>query len=142
MLQRSSLDQFVTGFKVDVKFVPPPTSVSSLVPCGEVINLGPSSLSNCGDDPLAQGAYEVNAEGQVAIEIVGAAPSTNYEVFFRPLDDTGDVDTGVALPTNAQGNGAARKSGVFPAGSVNSGTLVVKQSTGTTDEFVAGFKVH
>ena len=142
VLQRSSLDQFVTGFKVNVKFVPPPTSVSSLVPCGDVINPGPSSLSNCGDDPLTQGSYEINAQGEVLIEIVGALPTTNYEVWFRPLDNSGDVDTGVALPTNKDGNGAAKKVKVFPAGSVNSGTLVVKESSGTTDEFVAGFKVR
>ncbi|HXW85015.1 MAG TPA: hypothetical protein VEJ86_11455 [Candidatus Binataceae bacterium] len=142
VLQVSGVDQFVSGFKVNVKFIPPPSAVSSLVPCDDVINPGPSLLSNCGSDPLSRGGYEINTEGRVSVEVTGAAPSTNYEVWFRPLDNTGDVDTGLELSTDTNGDGAASKANVFPAGSIDSGTLVVKQSSGTTDEFVPGFKVH
>ena len=36
VLQSGGTDEFVSGFKVDQKFVGPEVSASSLVPCGEV----------------------------------------------------------------------------------------------------------
>jgi hypothetical protein len=137
VLQSSSADEFVSGFKVDQKFVRPEVSASNLVPCGSVTD---PILANCGSDPLDRGAYEVNAAGSVNVRLTGANPSTNYELFFRPLDDSGDVDTGIAVPTNALGNAETGLKKFFMANTVASGTFVVK--SGTFDEFVAGFELH
>ena len=49
VLQSSSTDEFVSGFKVDQKFVRPEVSGSNLVPCGSVTD---PILANCGSDPL------------------------------------------------------------------------------------------
>ena len=140
VLQSSSTDEFESGFKVDEKFVPPAVSVENFVPCEDVTD---PILSDCGTHPLDNGAYEVNAQGQISVSLKGADPSTNYEVFFRPLDDSGDVDTGIKVATNAAGNGAVGSKSFFTANTVASGTLVVKrQDTESEDQFVAGFKLH
>ena len=140
VLQSGSTDEFVSGFKVDKKFVRPKVSVSNLVRCADVTD--PVGLV-CGSDPLDSGGYEVNRVGQIGVRVIGAAPSTNYEVFFRPLDDSGDVDTGLALPTDVNGDGVAGPHSFFGANTVASGTLVVKQQgSGQPDEFVAGFKLR
>lgn len=142
VLQSSGTDEFLSGFKVNQKFVRPKVAVSNLVRCADVTD--PAGLV-CGSDPLDYGAYEVNSAGKISVFVTGAEPSTNYDVFFRPLDDSGadDVDTGLALPTNADGNSVAGPHSFFLANSVASGTLVVKrQGAGQPDEFVAGFKLH
>src|SRR5271155_5290556 len=134
-----STNEFVSGFKVDEKFIPPAASVSNLVPCGTVTN--PDDLT-CGGDPLDSGGYEVSATGQINVTLKGAAPSTNYEVYFRPIDDSGDVDTGVEVSTNTLGNGSKSKK-YFTSDTINSGTLVVKETgADQPDQFVAGFAVH
>src|SRR5208282_5168856 len=89
VLQSGSTNEFVSGFKVDQKFVAPKVSESSLEPCGSVTD---PILGNCGSDPLDQGSYKVEAGGQVSVTLAGANPSTNYELFFRPLDNSGDTD--------------------------------------------------
>jgi hypothetical protein len=140
VLQNGTTDEFESGFKVDEKFVPPAASAANLVPCGEVTD---PTLSNCGTDPLDVGGYEVNAAGQIAVRLTGAEPSTNYEVFFRPLDDSGELDTGIAVPTNALGNAVVGPKSYFAANTVASGTLVVKRSgSDQPDEFVAGYELH
>jgi hypothetical protein len=137
VLQSSSTDQFVSGFRVDQKFVRPEVSASNLVACGSVTD---PILSNCGSDPLDRGSYEVNAVGDVNVRLTGASPSTNYELFFRPLDNSGDMDTGIAVPTNTSGNATTGLKKFFAANTVASGTFVVK--SGTFDEFVAGYELH
>jgi hypothetical protein len=137
VLQNGSTDEFVSGFRVDQKFVRPAVSASNLVPCGSVTD---PILANCGSDPLDRGAYEVNAAGDVNVRLAGATPSTNYELFFRPLDNSGDVDTGIAVPTNALGNAETGLKKFFMPNTVASGTFVVK--SGTLDEFVAGYELH
>ena len=137
VLQSSSTDQFVSGFRVDQKFVRPEVSASNLVACGSVTD---PILTNCGSDPLDRGAYEVNAAGAVNVKLEGASPSTNYELFFRPLDDSGDMDTGIAVPTNALGNAETGLKKFFTKDTVASGTFVVK--SGTFDEFVAGYELR
>jgi hypothetical protein len=132
-----SHDQFVSGFRVDQKFVRPQVSASNLVPCGSVTD---PILSNCGSDPLDRGSYEVNAVGDVSVRLTGASPSTNYELFFRPLDNSGDMDTGIAVPTNTSGNAETGLKKFFAANTVAAGTFVVK--SGTFDEFVAGYELH
>jgi hypothetical protein len=137
VLQSGSIDEFVSGFRVDQKFVRPAVAASNLVPCGSVTD---PILANCGSDPLDRGAYEVNAAGDVNLKLAGASPSTNYELFFRPLDNSGDVDTGIAIPTNALGNAETGLKKFFMPNTVASGTFVVK--SGTLDEFVAGYELH
>ncbi len=137
VLQNGTTDEFVSGFRVDQKFVRPAVSASNLVPCGSVTD---PILANCGSDPLDRGAYEVNAAGDVNVRLAGATPSTNYELFFRPLDNSGDVDTGIAVPTNALGNAETGLKKFFMPNTVASGTFVVK--SGTLDEFVAGYELH
>ena len=140
VLQTGGTDQFVSGFKVDQKFVPPPVAVSNLVRCADVTD---PVLTACGSDPLDSGGYEVNATGGVIVKLTGAEPSTNYELWFRPLDDSGDVDTGLAIPTNALGDDVAGPKTFFTANTVASGTFVVKQNgAGEPDQFVAGYELH
>ena len=84
-----------------------------------------------------------SAAGQVSVSLTGADPSTNYELFFRPLDNSGDVDTGIALATNAVGNVQKGPKAFFPADAVASGTFVVKrQDSETEDQFVSGYKLN
>ncbi|MGA7872968.1 MAG: hypothetical protein WCA22_18925 [Candidatus Binatus sp.] len=140
VLQSGTTDEFVSGFKVDEKFVRPKVAASSLVPCASVTD--PDDLV-CGSDPLDSGSYQVEAGGQISVTLNGANPSTNYEVWFRPLDNSGDVDTGIAAPTNAEGNAKTGPRTFFPANTVASGTIVIKQQgTDQPDEFVAGYEVH
>jgi len=140
VLQSGGTDEFVSGFKVDEKFVRPEVSDSNLVACGSVTD---PILANCGSDPLDKGYYKVEAGGQISVTLEGANPSTNYEAWFRPLDDSGDVDTGVAVPTNAEGNAkTGPKGGFFAANTVASGTIVIKEQGSTEDQFVAAFEVH
>ena len=139
-LQSGSTDEFVSGFKVDEKFVRPKVSVSSLVECGVVTD--PNDLV-CGDDSLDEGGYEVNAGGQIIVKLKGAEPSTNYEVYFRPIDNSGDVDTGIEVPTNALGNAVTRPKNFFAASTVASGTLVLKHTgADQLDQFVSGYDIR
>ena len=139
VLQSSSTDEFVSGFRVDKKFVRPKVSGSALEPCGSVTD---PILANCGSDPLDEGFYDVNAAGAVNVKLSGASPSTNYELFFRPLDNSGDVDTNIAIPTDALGNAETgpKSFSAFSKGTIAAGTFVVK--FGTLDEFVAGYEIH
>lgn len=140
VLASSGTVEFESGFKVDEKFVSPQVSTSNLVPCGSVTN--PTDL-NCGDDPLDSGNYEVAADGDISVTLKGAQAGTNYEVYFRPLDYSGDVDTGIVVPTNKLGNARVNSKPYFTPDTVNSGTLVLKhQGSDQPDQFVAGFEVH
>lgn len=141
VLQSSSTDEFVSGFRVDQKFVRPKVSGSALQPCGSVTD---PILANCGSDPLDEGFYDVNAAGAVNVKLSGANPSTNYELFFRPLDNSGDVDTNIAVPTNALGNAETgpKSFSAFSKGTIASGTFVVKHQIDSFDQFVAGYEIH
>jgi hypothetical protein len=140
VLQSGATDEFVSGFKVDQKFVRPKVSASELQPCGSVTD---PILGNCGSDPLDSGSYRVNAGGQVSVTLNGATPSTNYELWFRPLDNSGDVDTGIAVPTDTLGNARTGAKSFFPKSVIASGTFVVKNpSEGDLDQFVAGYEIH
>jgi hypothetical protein len=142
VLQNSGTEEFVSGFKVNQKFVPPKVSASYLVECGAVTN--PTDLV-CGGDSLDQGSYEVNAAGQIMVTLKGASVSTNYEVYFRPIDNSGDVDTGIKVATNALGNAATgpKNFSGFVANTVASGTLVLKHTgPGELDQFVSGYDIR
>jgi hypothetical protein len=139
-VQNGGTDEFVSGFKVRQRFIPPDVATSNLVACSEVTD--PTGL-NCGSDPLDRGDYQVNAGGAITVDLRGAEPSTNYETFLRPLDNSGDVDTGIAVPTNKNGNAHIGPKPYFTADTVDAGTLVLKHTgSGQPDEFVSGFRVH
>jgi hypothetical protein len=141
VLQSGGSNEFVSGFKVDEKFVRPKVAGSTLVPCGSVTD---PILANCGSDPLDEGFYRVEAGGQVVVGLAGAAPSTNYELFFRPLDDSGDIDTGIAIATDVSGNALTGPKPYFMANTVAAGTFVVKEQgkEAALDQFVAGYELH
>jgi hypothetical protein len=141
LLQSGGANEFVSGFKVDQKFKSPKVSASTFEPCGSVTY--PAPLGNCGSDPLDSGSYKVEAGGQVSVILAGASPSANYELFFRPLDDSGDVDTNIGVPTDALGNAKTGAKSFFSKGTISSGTFVLKNpSEGSTDQFVAGYEIH
>jgi hypothetical protein len=141
VLQSGASNEFVSGFRVDEKFVRPKVAGSTLVPCGSVTD---PILANCGSDPLDEGFYRVEAGGQVVVGLAGAAPSTNYELFFRPLDDSGDMDTGIAIATDVSGNALTGPKPYFMANTVAAGTFVVKEQgkEAALDQFVAGYQLH
>jgi hypothetical protein len=139
-LVSGGLNEFVSGFKVDQKFIHPKVSQSTLEPCGSVTY--PAPLANCGSDPLDSGSYSVQTGGLLTVTLSGASPSTNYEAWFRPLDDTGDVDTGLAIPTNAQGNAQTKPFAFFTKNTVESGTIVIKEQGSDEDQFVAGYDTN
>ncbi len=136
--------EFVSGFKVTEHPASPMVTSGDLVRCSEVTN--PSLIpSGCGSDPLDTGSsYSVDASGKLTVSLQGASPSTNYEVFFRPIDDSGDQDTGLELPTGTAGNDSGSVS-FFPSGSISAGDIVVKEvpSNGEAEpvQFIGGFAV-
>jgi hypothetical protein len=139
VVQNGSTDEFVSGFKVDEKFVSPKVAASTLVACSSVTE--PNDLV-CGSDPLSSGFYKVDAGGQISITLIGANPSTNYEAWFRPIDNSGDIDTAIAIATDAQGNARTAAKKFFTTNTVASGTIVIKEKGSDEDQFVAGYEVH
>jgi hypothetical protein len=147
VLQNAGTPEFLSGFKVNQHPASPTVSQGSFVRCVELTDpLG----SNCGTDPLDGGRYNVQANGKLSVELIGAAPSTNYEVFFRPLNglNTSDEDTALLLPTDKNGNVHANTV-VFKSSTTASGNFVVKQkgtnmqqSASEPYQFVAGFVVR
>jgi hypothetical protein len=141
VLTSGSTNEFVSGFKVDQKFVAPKISGSTLEPCASVTY--PAPLANCGSDPLDSGSYKVEAGGQVSVTLQGATPSTNYEAWFRPLDNSGDIDTMIGVPTDASGNAHTKPKVFFTKNTVAAGTIVIKeQANSSEDQFVAGYDTH
>ena len=134
--------EFVSGFDVTEHPASPITSAGNLVRCSEVTD---PVLSGCGSDPLDTGSsFEVNSAGKLSVSLQGASPSTNYEVYFRLANNSGDVDTGLEAPTGTGGNDSGSVS-FFSSGTVAVGTIVVKEK-GTSgesepDQFLGGFAV-
>jgi hypothetical protein len=134
-------DEAYSGFRVSLKPRPKPAAVSGLVRCADVTyGLGGNSLSGCGSDPLSSGSAVLGNKGVLTVDLTGAAPTTTYEVFFRPVDSTGstDTDTTIAITTDSTGSGKGSKT-IAPSGTVGSGNFVVK--SGGDDEFLTGFTV-
>jgi len=131
-------DQFMSGFKVSAKPATPTDVVSLLVQCGDVTDL-PLPSTSCGTDPLTTGTSEINANGQIRVSLTGAEPSASYEVFFRPLDNPGDVDTKVAVTTDSNGDVTTKFLTGFASGTIGSGSLVLEREG--FDQFVTGFIV-
>ena len=144
VLSRDSADQAYGGVRVTEKQPKNPISGSRLVQCQE-INFPPSATpansgDTCGTDPLITGSTALGQAGTLTVSLTGAAASTKYEVFFRPIDTTGsaDVDTGISLTTNAKGDGKASGSAAT-SGDIGAGSFVVKNAG--VDEFFAGFSI-
>jgi hypothetical protein len=139
VLKRAGMDQAYSGFRVSQKPRPKAASSSGLVQC--VAATGGGALGvNCGFDPLSSGSAVLNSAGVLKVTLTGAAPDTDYEVFFRPINSTGpdDVDTTIAITTDDNGNGKGSAT-IAPSGTVASGNFVVKE--GDSDEFLTGFTI-
>jgi hypothetical protein len=133
--------EFLSGFKVSAHPTPPVVSEARLVRCADSNH---PILTDCGKDPLDGGSYEVDQTGKLTVKLTGPAPSVNYEAWFRPLDNSGDVDTGLAVPTNSHGDANVHSATPpFAEGDIASGTIVVKQQGAIPqpDEFVPGFVI-
>ena len=144
VLSRNSADQAYGGVRVTEKQPKTPISGSRLVRC-EDVNFPPTATptdsgDTCGTDPLVTGSTALGQAGTLTVSLTGAAASTTYVVFFRPIDTTGnaDVDTGISLTTGSNGNGHASGSAAT-SGDVGAGTVVIKH--GGVDEFFAGFSI-
>ncbi len=138
----TTFDEAYGGFRVSLKPRPKPAAVAGLVRCADVtFGLDGGSLSGCGSDPLSSGSAVVGNKGVLAVTLTGAAPSTTYEVFFRPIDSTGssDTNTGIAITTDSSGDGKGSAT-IAASGTVGSGNFVVKNSS-DADEFLTGFTV-
>jgi len=144
VLERGGSDQFLSGFDVNQKPIVPVVSEANLVTCAAVVasNAALASVETCGTDPLTQGSAQVNASGQLSVRLTGAALSTSYEVFFRLVDSdsSADVNTGLALTTDASGDANASVT-FFKSGTATAGNFVVKNA-GLDDEFMTGFVVN
>ncbi len=138
VLTRSGEDQALGGFDVTEKPKPKPASSAGLVRCFDV-NF-PAALDNCGTDALASGSATINSMGKLVVNLKGAAPSTTYEVFFRPLnsDSSGDQDTTLAITTDDNGNGKGTIT-FASSGKIGAGNFVLE--AGGFDQFVTGFAV-
>jgi hypothetical protein len=135
VLKRAGFDQFLSGFDVTQKPKPKVVSKTNLVRC---IDVTLPLLSNCGTDSLDSGSAQVDQNGKLQVKLNGAAALTKYSVSFRPLDNSGDIDTTLSLTTDK--NGDAHSSVAYPAsGTVASGNFVVKGAG--FDQFVTGFAV-
>ena len=75
--------------------------------------------------------------GAICEECLSSSGRVSYEVFFRPLDNPGDVDTGLALSTDINGDVSSKFFTAFTSGTIGSGSLVVKREN--LDQFVTGF---
>jgi hypothetical protein len=141
VLQREELDQFMTGFHVTKKAkAMKAVFKSGMVECREV-NQGtspPSQLSNCGTDSLEKGDVIIDEKGLVRVLLVHAEPNTEYEVCYRPIDGSPEIDLEMVVKTNPAGN-ANKKQKWFDIGTVGSGNVVLKRSG--NDQFVTGFRV-
>ena len=134
--------EFLSGFSVTEHPASPVTSAQNLVRCSDSTN---PDLADCGSDPLDKGSsYQVDSVGKLTVQLLGASPSTNYEVFFRPLDASANQDTGLEVSTDKNGNEKISKT-VFTAGTVSAGTFVLKElvsgEPNQPDQYVAGFSV-
>lgn len=142
VLSRSGADQAYGGFRATQKPPKRPATGSGLVRCIDVNFPAALNDSNavCGTDPLTSGSAILSQSGKLTVNVSGAAPTTTYEVFFRPIDSDGtvDVDTKIALKTNSSGDGKANGSAAT-SGNIGSGNFVVKNAG--TDEFFSGLSI-
>jgi hypothetical protein len=119
---------------------------SDLIPVSQAASSDFSS-GNAGSDPLIDGQVRLQGrrssgnEGQVAVELRGAAPNAIYQVFFQPLNGSARTDLGTIVSTNNAGNVNARTSSEL-AGLNRVGVFVIARSNDGSaqagkDEFVS-----
>jgi hypothetical protein len=135
VLQRTGLDQFVTGFRV--LGIRPRKLEAAVVRCADVTQ--PGTLDPCGTDSLETGHLQVRLDGRIKAEIVHAVPRSSYTLVLRSLDGSTDLVLGT-LATNPAGNGQLKVSGAFIPSDVGAGTFVFRRED--ADQFVSGFRVH
>jgi hypothetical protein len=139
VIKSGGSDEFLSGFNVTQRPAPVTMFKVNLARC---LDVNMPTLHNCGIDPLSQGFVSVNASGKLSINLVGAFPNTTYEVFFRPIDNSGDIDTALSVKTRSNGNGSGSAKNLVPSGTVGSGNFVVKTTAGQIfDEFVTAFTI-
>jgi len=113
------------------------TFEAGLVRCADVTE--PTRLTNCGTDPLQEGVVEISEEGELEVQVVGAAPRVVYSVAYRSLNGSGLRVLGEVI-TNAQGNGHFDAEHTFAPGQVGSGNVVLRRAG--RDQCVTGFKAR
>jgi hypothetical protein len=142
VLTRSGADQAYGGFRVTEKPPKRPATGSGLVRCIDVNFPAALNDSNavCGTDPLTSGSAILSQSGKLTVNVSGAAPTTTYEVFFRPIDSDGtaDMDTKIGLTTDSSGNGKASGTAAT-SGDIAAGSFVLKNDS--NDEFLSGFSI-
>jgi len=107
---------------------------AALVRCSEVTV--PTTLSNCGSDPLIWGEASINRQGEVEIKIFRAQPNAIYTAVYRSLDGSTELVLR-NIRTDAAGNANAKLIGFFRFNDVGAGTIVLKRRG--LDQFVTGF---
>ena len=117
------------------------------VPAGNS-GLGPAFLP-VGTDPLAEGSIAAHAEGQVEIQLDGAAANQSYSVLFCrfgfPPANCLAVGPAGGLATDGRGNGRANLD--FPQTAMSSswsGVFVLTRTVSgqVTYEFASGFAIR
>jgi len=109
----------------------------SLVVCDAV--KVPSSLANCGTDALKSGSVDVQAnDGDVIVQVVGAAASQSYTVVFRAINGTSLPVPGT-LTTDSSGTGQLMASALFAAGTTGEGVFAIQRNS--LDQYLSGFNI-
>jgi len=137
-LLRAGLTQFVTGIAIEqnggnharADFRP------QLVSCSQV-NV-PAAIAGCGTDAFKNGQVSIDSvDGDVNIQVQGAAAAATYTVVLR----SGATDLPVCTlgPTTSKGVGQCIATGIFTAGTMGSGTVVLMR--GGKDQAYSGFRV-
>ena len=109
----------------------------SLVKCGAV--KVPSLPTTCGTDALESGSVDVDAaDGDVIVQVVGAAASQSYSVVFRAINGTSLPLPGT-LSTDSSGTGQLMVSAFFVAGTTGEGVFAVQRDG--ADQYLGGFNI-
>ena len=120
---------------------------SDLITVSQAASSGDFSSGNAGSDPLTDGQVRLQRrrastnEGQVVVELRGAAPDAVYQVFFQPLNGSARQDLGTIAATNNDGNVNARTSSEL-GGTNRVGVFIIARSSDGSgqagkDEFVS-----
>ncbi|HXF04872.1 MAG TPA: hypothetical protein VNM72_05605 [Blastocatellia bacterium] len=142
VLERENLDQFLTGFIIEVlepDEITQPNLEAGLVRCSEVNQ--PTTLSSCGTDRLLEGRAEIEQDvgvSEIEVRVAGAEPNTTYDVILRSPDAMTNVPIGT-LTTDGRGLGKLEVENFFAPGTVGSGNIVLQRNG--LDQFITGFKV-
>jgi hypothetical protein len=120
---------------------------SDLVTVSQATSSGDFNSGNAGSDPLTDGRVTlqrrrgVGNEGQVSVQLRGAAPNAVYQVFFQQFNNSGRTDLGTIAATNNNGNVNARTASGL-GGTARVGIFVITRSSDGSgqagkDEFIS-----